>query len=104
MNKQMLVRIVAFLLVLFLLIGIVPVALLAQGAESAVSTDETGSLDATAPSQPEIHLPEDREEPNTITPAAVIGALLGFVVGVVVTTAFFIIHARKKLQKEQPRS
>jgi pullulanase len=53
---------------------------------------------------PELNIQDTSNQPNTITPAAVIGALLGFAVGVVATTAFFLIRERKKLQKEQRKN
>ena len=57
-----------------------------------------------APTVPDAVDAQPTEEANTITPAAVIGAVLGFLVGVVTTTAFFLIRMRKNIVRKNSRS
>ena len=66
----------------------------APSAEGETQAPTTGEISGTTD-------PEVLEEANTITPAALIGALLGFAVGVVVTTAFFLIRMRKTVAKKE---
>ena len=68
--------------------------LVKTGEAQAPAGDET-QAPTTGSTEPQVP-----EKANTITPAALIGALLGFAVGVVVTTAFFLIRMRKNVIKK----
>ena len=74
------------------------VVLVKPGEAQSPAVEGEDPTTGTLPSGTEVESPE---EANTITPAAIIGALLGFAVGVVVTTAFFLIRMRKTLSKKE---